>query len=186
MSNDLGFEDDLLQEMLGEFLDESDELLNQLNENLLNLDEWVTTLQEGEQAHYDDEQMNEMFRAAHYRVDEIVAEARQGHWETVQRMGQTIAAESERSGYTAVCEAATRLGSVAKTPAEQRNVTRSLIKLIGAVGRARLTKARGPSSLEPAPVSSDNLSTRGKRSVRVDRGKTALPTRTRAARPESK
>ena len=143
----------------------------------------------GNQTHDNTDQVGDKLKIIDqllYRVDEIVNEARQGHWETVQRMSQTIAAESERSGYAAVGEAATRLGTVAKAPAEQRNVTRSLIKLIGAVGRARLTKARGPSSLEPAPVSSDNLSTRGKRSVRVDRGKTALPTRTRAARPESK
>ena len=65
MSESVGMEDEFLQEMLGDFLDESDELLNQLNEKLLELDEWVGELVEGQVARCDDELMNEMFRAAH-------------------------------------------------------------------------------------------------------------------------
>ena len=34
-------QDDLLDSLLGDFLDESDQLLTQLNERLLQLDEWV-------------------------------------------------------------------------------------------------------------------------------------------------
>ncbi|MEO2049707.1 MAG: chemotaxis protein CheA [Pirellulales bacterium] len=58
-------ENDLLGEMLTDFLDESDDLLIQLNDNLLSLDQWVHTLAKNEQQHYDDEAMNTMFRAAH-------------------------------------------------------------------------------------------------------------------------
>jgi two-component system, chemotaxis family, sensor kinase CheA len=65
MSETIAMEDEFLQEMLGDFLDESDELLSQLNEKLLELDEWVSELAEGEGARCDDELMNEMFRAAH-------------------------------------------------------------------------------------------------------------------------
>ena len=39
-------QDDLLNSLLGDFLDESDQLLSQLNDNLLQLDEWVRSLQE--------------------------------------------------------------------------------------------------------------------------------------------
>ena len=62
MSETIGMEDEFLEEMLGDFLDESDELLSQLNEKLLELDEWVSELAEGEGARCDDELMNEMFR----------------------------------------------------------------------------------------------------------------------------
>lgn len=65
MSNDMGLDDGLLDEMLGDFLDESDEILGSLNENLLKLDEWVHSLSEGEVARCDDDLMNEMFRGAH-------------------------------------------------------------------------------------------------------------------------
>ncbi len=58
-------EDGLLDEMLGDFLDESDEIVNSLNDNLLKLDEWVHSLDEGESTHCDDDLMNEMFRGAH-------------------------------------------------------------------------------------------------------------------------
>ncbi|NOY30180.1 MAG: chemotaxis protein CheA [Planctomycetes bacterium] len=61
----LAAEDGLLDEMLGDFLDESDEIVSSLNENLLKLDEWVHSLNEGDSAHCDDDLMNEMFRGAH-------------------------------------------------------------------------------------------------------------------------
>jgi len=61
----LAAEDGLLDEMLGDFLDESDEIVSSLNENLLKLDEWARSLGEGEAAHCDDDLMNEMFRGAH-------------------------------------------------------------------------------------------------------------------------
>ena len=65
MSGNLGFEDDFLQEMLGDFLDESDDILGGLNDNLLKLEEWAQSLKEGQTARCDDELMNEMFRGAH-------------------------------------------------------------------------------------------------------------------------
>ncbi len=56
---------ELLDSLLGDFLDESDQLLTQLNTNLLQLDEWVQSLGEGHQERCDDGLLNEMFRAAH-------------------------------------------------------------------------------------------------------------------------
>jgi two-component system chemotaxis sensor kinase CheA len=58
-------QDEFFDSLLGDFLDESDQLLVQLNANLLDLDEWAQTLEEGETARCDDDLMNEMFRAAH-------------------------------------------------------------------------------------------------------------------------
>jgi len=57
--------DEFCQDMLGEFLDESEELLTSLNDNLLKLDDWVHELAEDESKRCDDELMNEMFRSAH-------------------------------------------------------------------------------------------------------------------------
>ncbi len=65
MSQDLGFQDDFLESMLGDFLDESDGLLEQLNENLFVLDDWVKALPEGANEACDADLINEMFRAAH-------------------------------------------------------------------------------------------------------------------------
>lgn len=63
--NPAGNADSLLDSMLGDFLDESGQLLVRLNENLLRVDEWVHSLAEGETAQCDGFLMNEMFRAAH-------------------------------------------------------------------------------------------------------------------------
>jgi len=58
-------QDGFFDSLLGDFLDESDQLLSQLGEHLLQLDEWTQTLEPGKPARCDDELMNEMFRAAH-------------------------------------------------------------------------------------------------------------------------
>ncbi|MHB8864231.1 MAG: Hpt domain-containing protein, partial [Pirellulaceae bacterium] len=55
----------LLDDLLGDFLDESDQLLAQLNKNLLQLDEWVQALDAEHHERCDETLMNEMFRAAH-------------------------------------------------------------------------------------------------------------------------
>ncbi len=57
--------DDLLDSLLGDFLDESDELLAQLNDNLLQLDQWVRSLDHRHDQTCDADLLNEMFRAAH-------------------------------------------------------------------------------------------------------------------------
>jgi two-component system chemotaxis sensor kinase CheA len=57
--------DDFFDDLLGDFLDESGQLLDRLNENLLQLDEWVRSLDENHNQRCDDELMNEMFRSAH-------------------------------------------------------------------------------------------------------------------------
>jgi two-component system chemotaxis sensor kinase CheA len=57
--------DDLLDSLLGDFLDESDQLLTQLNERLLQLDGWVHALDDGQREPCDPNLLNEMFRAAH-------------------------------------------------------------------------------------------------------------------------
>jgi len=56
---------ELLDSLLGDFLDESDQLLTQLNANMLQLDEWVQALDEDHHHRCDDGLLNEMFRAAH-------------------------------------------------------------------------------------------------------------------------
>lgn len=58
-------QNDLLDNLLSDFLDESDELLTQLNRKLLELDEWVQSLDDGAAGRYDADLLNEMFRAAH-------------------------------------------------------------------------------------------------------------------------
>ncbi len=57
--------DEFFDSLLGDFLDESGQLLDRLNENLLQLDEWVRGLNEGDNPHCDEDLLNEMFRSAH-------------------------------------------------------------------------------------------------------------------------
>ena len=57
--------DELFDSMLGDFLDESGQLLDRLNENLLQLDEWVRALDDDHDQSCDGELLNEMFRSAH-------------------------------------------------------------------------------------------------------------------------
>ncbi len=57
--------DEFFDSLLGDFLDESGQLLDRLNENLLQLDEWVRSLDETHSERCDDELMNDMFRSAH-------------------------------------------------------------------------------------------------------------------------
>ena len=56
---------DFLASLLGDFLDESGQLLERLNESLLQLDDWVRSLADDHQEACDQELMNEMFRSAH-------------------------------------------------------------------------------------------------------------------------
>ncbi len=56
---------DMLDDLLSDFLDESDQLLTQLNANLLQLDQWVQSLGENHQQPCDQNLLNEMFRSAH-------------------------------------------------------------------------------------------------------------------------
>ncbi len=57
--------DEFFDAMLSDFLDESGELLTSLNDNLLKLDDWVHSLEQGDDGQHDPELMNEMFRSAH-------------------------------------------------------------------------------------------------------------------------
>ncbi len=57
--------DEFFESLLGDFLDESGQLLDRLNENLLQLDEWVRALDEDHTERCDDDLMNDMFRSAH-------------------------------------------------------------------------------------------------------------------------
>lgn len=58
-------QDEFFQSLIGDFLDESEQLLDRLNENLLELDEFIRTAAPEELDCFDAELMNEMFRAAH-------------------------------------------------------------------------------------------------------------------------
>jgi two-component system chemotaxis sensor kinase CheA len=62
---DLGFDEDFLATLMGEFLDESQTYLSQLNDNLLDLDEYVQAASHGTTPDVDEDKLNEMFRAAH-------------------------------------------------------------------------------------------------------------------------
>ena len=61
--------DEFFDELLGDFLDESGQLLGRLNENLLQLDQWVRQLDDSYDAvdrpRCDEQLLNEMFRSAH-------------------------------------------------------------------------------------------------------------------------
>lgn len=63
--SDAATRDEFFDSLLGDFLDESGQLLDRLNENLLQLDEWVRALDENHHERCDDALMNEMFRSAH-------------------------------------------------------------------------------------------------------------------------
>ncbi|MCA9249148.1 MAG: Hpt domain-containing protein, partial [Planctomycetales bacterium] len=56
--------DEMFGELVADFLDESSQLTERLNENLLELDEWVRSLDDGPEP-CDMDLMNEMFRSAH-------------------------------------------------------------------------------------------------------------------------
>jgi len=57
--------DEFFDSLLGDFLDESGQLLDRLNDNLLQLDDWVRSLADNHTQRCDDELMNDMFRSAH-------------------------------------------------------------------------------------------------------------------------
>ncbi len=57
--------DEFFDSLLGDFLDESGQLLDRLNENLLQLDEWVRGLEDDQPHRCDVDLLNEMFRSAH-------------------------------------------------------------------------------------------------------------------------
>jgi two-component system chemotaxis sensor kinase CheA len=63
--SDAATRDEFFDSLLGDFLDESGQLLDRLNENLLQLDEWVRSLDDNHHERCDDTLMNEMFRSAH-------------------------------------------------------------------------------------------------------------------------
>ena len=56
---------ELLDTMLGDFLDESDQLLSRINEDLMRLDEWVRSLDADPATGPDSDLLNSLFRAAH-------------------------------------------------------------------------------------------------------------------------
>jgi two-component system chemotaxis sensor kinase CheA len=57
--------DEFFDSLLGDFLDESGQLLDRLNENLLQLDEWVQALDDAHPQRVSDDLLNDMFRSAH-------------------------------------------------------------------------------------------------------------------------
>jgi two-component system chemotaxis sensor kinase CheA len=57
--------DEVLDELLSDFLDEASQLLDRLNEDLLVLDELVSAMDECQTKRCDDDLMNQMFRSAH-------------------------------------------------------------------------------------------------------------------------
>jgi len=57
--------DEFSDSLLGDFLDESGQLLDRLNENLLQLDEWVRQLDDARSQPCSEELLNDMFRSAH-------------------------------------------------------------------------------------------------------------------------
>ena len=57
--------DELFADMLPDFLDEAGGILEQLNDHLLHLDEWVKQAGDGDPERCDSVVLNEMFRAAH-------------------------------------------------------------------------------------------------------------------------
>ncbi len=65
MTTNLEAHDELFDSLLTDFLDESAQLLDRLNERLLELDHWVRSLPAGSQTRCEEGLINEMFRAAH-------------------------------------------------------------------------------------------------------------------------
>src|SRR5687768_15812785 len=65
MTTSAPVDDEFFDGVLGDFLDESGQLLERLNENLLRLDQSAAALAEDALVRCDGELMNEMFRAVH-------------------------------------------------------------------------------------------------------------------------
>jgi two-component system, chemotaxis family, sensor kinase CheA len=63
--SDTQCQDEFFADMLPDFLDEADNILEQLNEHLLQLDEWVKQAADDSTESCDAAMLNEMFRAAH-------------------------------------------------------------------------------------------------------------------------
>ncbi len=126
--------DDFFDGLLGDFLDESGQLLERLNENLLRLDEWVRSA--GDQPPVqcrDEELLNEMFRSAHslkglsamlglgeintltHKIENVFDAARKNElpldgdvvelvFQAVDLLGCLIAALKEPDGATVECQ----------------------------------------------------------------------------------
>ncbi|MCC9604654.1 chemotaxis protein CheA [Blastopirellula sp. JC732] len=58
-------QDEFFDNLLSDFLDESSQLIDRLNDNLLELDEWAKLAAEDESAILDADLVNDMFRSAH-------------------------------------------------------------------------------------------------------------------------
>ncbi|MEX0794160.1 MAG: Hpt domain-containing protein, partial [Pirellulaceae bacterium] len=65
MSQTIDLQDDFFHSLLSDFLDESSQLMDRLNENLLQLDGWVRDQSAEEKGTIDHDLLNEMFRSAH-------------------------------------------------------------------------------------------------------------------------
>lgn len=65
MSHTIDIQDDFFHSLLSDFLDESSQLMDRLNENLLQLDGWVREQSAEEKGTIDHDLLNEMFRSAH-------------------------------------------------------------------------------------------------------------------------
>jgi two-component system, chemotaxis family, sensor kinase CheA len=63
--SDSASHDPMFDSLLTDFLDESTQLLENLNENLLQLDQWVRSIEGDEAGTCEPELLNEMFRSAH-------------------------------------------------------------------------------------------------------------------------
>lgn len=65
MTHAIDNQDDFFHSLLSDFLDESSQLMDRLNENLLQLDGWVRDQSAEEKGTIDHDLLNEMFRSAH-------------------------------------------------------------------------------------------------------------------------
>ncbi len=146
--------DDFFESLLGDFLDESGQLLDRLNENMLQLDEWVRSLGDDHHQRCNDDLMNEMFRSAHslkglsamlglkdintltHRVENVFDAARRDELTVTSQVVDLVFQAIDRLG--GLIEG---LKDTAAEPVECESVAEGIARLLESAG-----VARGPSS----------------------------------------
>ena len=81
--------------------------------------------------------INRVLDALSVRIDEMVAHADRSDWQQVRELSETVAGVSEAHGMHTLGERARQVGKAATRTDDVCDVKRSLIRLIGAYGRAR-------------------------------------------------
>jgi two-component system chemotaxis sensor kinase CheA len=157
--------DDFVNELLADFLDESGQLIDRLNESLLVLDESFRTLAEGDAPEVDKPLLNEMFRAAHslkglsgmlglkdinaltHKVENVLEAARQGELPVTRQAVDLIFQSADR-----LAGLIERLKDPSRPEVDCSEVTVGISRLLQSSGveRSQSSQAEAEASLAAA------------------------------------